>query len=166
MFWLNKVQLGVVQRTTFSEIYWEIRDFEAGFAADILYTKQIINDLTSRYKVNKIFHVGHSNGGVFNLQLAIHMPKVFSGIISHMGGLGFDMCYQLDFEKLTDDERNTPILLVTGEYDVHKPVCQQAQRLFINENFKQVDYIEFSNETHGYYNEHEIKMMEWIKNLL
>lgn len=151
----------------FGEIYWEIRDCESQFYVDIEYTKKIIDDMKSMYNIKSIFHIGHSNGGVFNLQLAIHMPNIFTGIISHQGGLGYDCMYNLDFEKLVDNNfKKTPILLISGEYDVHKSVCKQAQLLFKNEGFNIVDYIEFENEYHGYKISHEECMINWIKNLL
>jgi predicted esterase len=148
---------------TYGEIYWEIRDFTPEFTADIEYTKDLISNIKSIYNIDKIFHLGHSNGGVFNIQLAIYMPDVFTCIISHMGGIGYDMTYQLDFEKLVNN--NTPIHFITAEYDEHKEPCIIAKRLFDSYGFK-TSILEYPNLAHQYLVSNEIHIVDIIVQVL
>jgi predicted esterase len=150
----------------FGEIYWEIRDQDEQFTKDLNYTKNVIADIKTLYRINNIFHVGHSNGGVFNLQLAIHMPTVFTCLVSHNGGLGFDFQYYLDFVLISDVEYKVPILFITGEFDVHKLPCQQAKLLFENEGFDDIQYIEHPNTLHFYCKSHEDNMLTFINKCL
>jgi predicted esterase len=148
---------------TFGEIYWEIRDHLPEFVSDIEYTRNILSSIQTKYNINKIFSLGHSNGGVFNLQLAIHMPNIFTCIISHMGGIGFDVMYRLDFDRLPVDGRSTSIHLITGEYDEHRMPSIIAKRLFDGEGFPTAEVVEYPNTPHQYLVKNEYYIAEILQ---
>lgn len=74
---------------THGELYFEIRDITNGFENDLEYTKMLIQDIKKNYNIDndRIYFIGHSNGGVFGCLLTIHLPNTFKAI-SHMGGKG------------------------------------------------------------------------------
>jgi len=150
---------------SFGELYWEIRNTVLQFEEDLLYTKTIISEITSQYKINNIYFIGHSNGGVFALLLALYMPNVFTGIVSHMGGIGFDPFFYLDFNILKDTDNRTPLLFYTGENDIHKKPCEAARDIFLGENFTKVDIYVEKNIGHEYLASCEPYMLDWFKSI-
>jgi predicted esterase len=153
----------------FGEIYWEIRDFTPGFSEDLEYTKLLVEKLRNDHTdIEDIYFIGHSNGGVFALLMALYLPNAFKGIVSHQGGLGFDPLYYLPFEILDDlkeDEtpkQRVPILLYTGEFDIHREVCEQAALLFRNEGFHRVDLFIEEGATHHYDPSCEKYLYDWL----
>jgi len=152
---------------THGELYFEIRDNTTGFHEDIEYTQQILEDVKLNYHIDnkRVYFVGHSNGGVFGCLLTIYLPNTFRGIVSHMGGIGHDPHFYLDFPKLSNTDNKTPILFYTGEYDVHKFPCEVAYNIFKSEDFPIVDiYIE-PNLDHTYCYNCEPYILNWLNNL-
>ena len=47
---------------------------------DVLFVTQVINDIKTRYPINKIFAYGHSKGGIFAYSLACDRPDLFTAI--------------------------------------------------------------------------------------
>jgi hypothetical protein len=80
-----------------------------------------------------------------------------------MGGIGYDMTYQLDFEKLVNN--NTPIHFITAEYDEHKEPCIIAKRLFDSYGFK-TSILEYPNLAHQYLVSNEIHIVDIIVQVL
>lgn len=113
------------------------------------------------YTIRRIFSIGHSNGGVFNLQLAIYLPNTFAGIISHQGGIGYDPGYYLDFSRLKEEDNKTPILFYTGTDDIHREPCEWAANIFRDANFPVDIFIE-QGARHSYLSSAEEFMMSWL----
>lgn len=157
----------VYNNISHGELYFEIRDNTSGFHEDIKYTNDVIEDLKLNYDIDnkKIYFVGHSNGGVFGCLLSIYLPNTFKGIISHMGGIGYDPHFYLDFSKLNDTDNKTPILFYTGDQDIHNYPCKAAYNIFKSEDFPIVDIKVISNLDHTYCYNCEIYMLNWFKNL-
>lgn len=148
----------------YGEIYWEIRDSDPSFLCEIEYTEAIIQYMRANYRIRSIFTIGHSNGGVFNLQLAIHLPNVFSGIVSHQGGVGYDPGYYLDFSCMKEDDKKTPLLFYTGTDDIHREPCQWAASIFADANFP-VDLFIEEGAQHKYLSSAEDYMINWLINI-
>ena len=150
---------------SFGELYWEIRDTYPQFDEDLAYTENIISNIKSKYEINNIYFIGHSNGGVFALLLALYMPNTFTKIVSHMGGIGYDPAFYLDFSLLKNTDNKTPILFYTGENDIHQKPCEFAREIFLGENFPIVDiYIE-KNIGHEYLSTCEPYILDWLMDL-
>jgi predicted esterase len=147
---------------SFGELYWEIRDNNEQFEEDLLYTELIIDMMKRKCDINNIYFIGHSNGGVFALLLALYMPNTFTKIVSHMGGIGYDPYFYLNFNILKDTDRKTPILFYTGENDIHRKPCEAAYEIFTGENFAADIYIE-PNISHLYLNTCEAYILDWLK---
>jgi hypothetical protein len=86
-------------KIAFGEIYWKITGVQ-NKEIDIEYINQIVKYIDNNYKINKKIIMGHSNGGVFCLLMAIYLPNTFDAIISHQGGIGFDPLFCLDFDLI------------------------------------------------------------------
>ena len=140
----------------FGEIYWGLAGDQ--FEEDLLYTRALILDLQDQYNINNIYFIGHSNSGVFALLLALYLPNTFTKIVSHMGGIGYDPCLQLQFNQ---DARKTPILFYTGEYDLHKEACESAKTIFISQGFEVDLYIE-QGLGHEYHHTCESYILKWL----
>ena len=145
----------------YGEIYWGINLCQ-NMLDDVSYTKQIINSLEAKYpKINRKVMMGHSNGGVFALLIPIYLPNMFDTIISHQGGLGFDPLFRLDFELVNVNDNKPKILIYTGEFDVHKSVCEQAQQIFSNEGYD-AELICVPGLYHGRDKECEQYILQWL----
>ena len=149
---------------SFGEIFWDINDTHTQFTEDLLYTKALINDMQERYTINKIYFVGHSNGGVFALLLTLYMPNVFTGIVSHMGGIGYDPEFYLNFNLLQATDNKTPLLFYTGENDLHKMSYESAKKIFLSKGFPTEIFIE-KNIGHEYLPNCEPYILEWFESL-
>jgi poly(3-hydroxybutyrate) depolymerase len=152
---------------THGELYFEIRDCVPGFQDDIQYTIEVIKAAKSLYNIddNRIYFVGHSNGGVFGCLLPIYLPNIFKGIVSHMGGIGHDPHFYLDFSRLLPNNNKTPILFYTGEHDVHRFPCEAAHSLFLAEKFPIVDIHIEDGLDHTYSYNCEPYILNWFNNL-
>lgn len=148
----------------YGEIYWEIRDTDSQFLEDVSYTREIIQYMRDHYQIRRIFSIGHSNGGVFNIQLALHLPNIFTGIVSHQGGIGYDPRYYLDFSVMNEDDHKTPILFYTGTDDIHKEPCIWAADIFRDAGFSVEIFIE-KDLKHRYEATSEPFMINWLLNL-
>ena len=85
---------------------------------------------------------------MFGLLLPIHLPNIFTGIISHQGGLGYDPGFYLDFELLPGDAIRPDILFYTSDIDVHREACEGGYMLFKNIDFN-CHIVIAKNEVHG-----------------
>lgn len=148
---------------SFGEIYWEIREDKPQFVKDIEYTQNIIDNMLSKYKIDqeRIYFLGHSNGGVFAMLLALHLPNTFQKIVSHMGGIGFDPRFYLDFSKV-DGKRKTPVLFYTASHDIHLNPCKAGQQLLLGEGFPIVDLYVEDNIGHIYLDTCEKYILDWL----
>lgn len=143
---------------SYGELYWEVRNNTEQFDNDIKYTREIISREASG--LNRKYFVGHSNGGVFGCLVAIFLSDIFTGVISHMGGIGYDPHFYLDFSR---DHNKIPILFYTGEHDIHKFPSEAAQSIFLGEDYTIADiYIE-PNIGHEYCPSSELFILDWIK---
>jgi predicted esterase len=148
---------------SFGEIFWEIRHGYSQLDQDIFYTRAIIGDMKEQYKIRNIYFIGHSNGGIFGLLLALYTPNMFTAIVSHMGGIGFDPELYLNFKLLGVDDKKTPLLFYTGEADLHKDTCESARKIFISEGFPIVDiYVEYGIG-HKYLSTCEPYILNWLE---
>jgi predicted esterase len=170
---------------SFGEIFWEIRDLYEQFDEDLLYTRAIINDMKQKYQIKNVYFIGHSNGGVFALLLALYIPNMFTGIVSHMGGIGYDPGLYLNFRLLQNSDNKTPLLFYTGravsgftgysaepvsqretgEYDIHKKTCESAREIFLGENFPIVDIFIEKDIGHEYLPNCESYILNWFASL-
>jgi predicted esterase len=148
----------IYHHVTFGEIYWGIKESQ-NMKADIEYTKNVINHFKPQYT----YYIGHSNGGVFALLLAVYLPNTFNAIISHKGGLGYDTQFYVDFDRLKDDDRRTPILFFTSEHDIHRSVCEQAHTMFTNMDFPS-ELVVVPKDGHPYNSKYEKFMLQWCLN--
>lgn len=129
-----------------------------------MYTRALVGDMKEQYSINNVYFIGHSNGGVFALLLAIYTPNMFKGIISHMGGIGYDPDLYLNFNVMIDNDNKTPILFYTGENDLHKIPCEIALNIFQKEKFP-VDIIVEKDIGHEYLPNCEEHILEWIQSI-
>jgi len=150
---------------SFGEIFWEIRHAHSQLEEDLLYTRAIVGDMRDQYKIRNVYFIGHSNGGVFGLLLALYTPNIFTAIVSHMGGIGYDPGLHLNFKLLNVDDKRTPILLYTGEMDLHKEACESAKRIFLNEGFPVVDMFVENEIGHEYLPTCEPYILNWLESL-
>lgn len=85
---------------SFGELYFEIRDTCSGFIKDLNFMNDILRYSHERFpSIDDYYLIGHSNGGVFACLMAVYIGHKFKTIISHMGGIGFDPHFYLDFTK-------------------------------------------------------------------
>ena len=140
-------------------LYWEIRDNAPQFTNDLHYTEKILLDVS--HNNNRVYFIGHSNGGVFACLVAIYLSEIFTAIVSHMGGIGYDPHFYLDFK---DTKTKVPLLFYTGEHDIHKFPCQAARDIFITEDYPVVDILIERNIGHQYKYTCESFIMEWLCN--
>jgi predicted esterase len=150
---------------SFGEIFWEIRHAHPQLQEDIFYTRAIVGDMKEQYNIRNVYFIGHSNGGVFGLLLALYTPNLFTAIVSHMGGIGYDPGLYLNFKLLNIDDKRTPILLYTGEADLHKEACQSARKIFLNEKFPIVDIFIEEQIGHEYLPSCESYILGWLESL-
>lgn len=141
--------------TSFGDCYWEIRDLKEGFFNDLEYTERIISNESSK----KVNFIGHSNGGVFACLLAIYCDNKFSNIISHMGGIGWDDNFTLDFKNRKGGSPN--LLFYTGTEDVHLKPCVWANDIFQTEGYNSQIYIE-EGRKHSYHYSSEKIILDFI----
>jgi len=151
----------------FGELYWEIRNNSEQFRKDIQYLKDVIDHVKTLHSIDssKIFLMGHSNGGVFCLLVLLYLPGFFRAVCSHMGGIGWDPYFYLPFEIMDENSKKTPLLLVTGDKDVHKQPCQAAKNIFETEGWDKVDYFEQENTPHKYNHRVEDFIWEWFNSI-
>lgn len=143
---------------TFGEKYWEIRDYDEQFLKDINYIKEIADLYESQNK----YLIGHSNGGVFACLVPLFLPSIFKKVCSHMGGIGYDLAFYLNFEK--SNGIKTPMLFYSGENDVHLNPCIAAKNIFESEGFE-VKLIVIPGLKHFYVKEECKKIMHnWFIN--
>lgn len=148
-------------KIAYGEIYWGITGLQ-NRDDDIQYTKNILQYVETKYKINKKVMLGHSNGGVFSLLIPIYLPSVFDIIISHQGGIGFDPYFCLDFHLVDTEKRKEKILFYTGTLDIHKSVSEQANNIFKAEGYK-TDIIIIDKLDHNYKHECENIIKKWIE---
>lgn len=131
---------------SFGEKYFEVLDSRPKFHEDIQYVREAVDFVTSRLCIDprRRFLVGHSNGGVFALQVLLHLPRLFTAVCSHQGGIGMQASFYLDFdgfhERVKKEKRAieveeytpAPLLIFTGEKDIHLDNCKQARAIFEN----------------------------------
>jgi len=149
---------------TFGEIFWEIRHGHPQLTEDIMYTRALVGDMKDQYQINNVYFIGHSNGGVFALLLTLYVPNLFTAIVSHMGGLGFDPDLYLNFGLMRYDDIKPPILFYTGENDLHKVPCEMARDIFSQEGFR-VDFIVAKGVRHEYLQSCEQPILDWLESL-
>jgi predicted esterase len=150
---------------SFGEIFWEIRHAHSQLEEDLLYTRAIIADMKDQYKIRNLYFIGHSNGGVFGLLLALYIPNMFTGIVSHMGGIGYDPDLYLNFELLGTNDKKTPLLFYTGEKDLHREACEAAKRIFLSKGFSVVDMFIENEIGHEYLSTCEPYILNWFESL-
>ena len=150
----------IYNHITYGEIYWGIRSAQ-NMESDFEYTNNMISYFKSHYHAQNFYYIGHSNGGVFALLLSVFLPNSFTAIVSHKGGLGFDKLFYLDFDRLKESDRRTPILFFTSEHDIHRPVCEQAHELFTNMEFSS-ELIVAPHDGHVYNHVYEKDMLDWL----
>jgi predicted esterase len=150
---------------SFGELYWEIRDYEPQFKEDLAYTQTIITEMQTQYDINHIYFIGHSNGGVFAILLALYMPNTFRAVVSHMGGIGYDPAFYLNFDLLKETDQKVPILFYTGENDIHRKPCESAQNIFRGEDFSKVDIHIELDIGHEYLANCEDYILNWLKSI-
>jgi predicted esterase len=150
---------------SFGEIFWEIRHAHSQLEEDVFYTRAIIGDMKQQYNIRNVYFIGHSNGGVFGLLLALYTPNMFTAIVSHAAGIGYDPDLYLNFKMLKVDDKKTPLLFYTGEHDLHKEACESARTIFLSENFPVVDIFIENGMGHEYLSTCEAYILEWIKSL-
>lgn len=138
---------------SYGELYFEIRDEDPQFQIDLEYTKLLVELLNGK---KNIYFVGHSNGGIFGLLLALHTaPGTFMGIVSHMGGIGWDPHYYLNFSLIEkySTESLPKIFIYTGEFDEYRAPSEQARDIFMGYDFPQVDFYLEPDAYHEYHSE-------------
>lgn len=147
---------------SFGEIFWEIRHGHQQFTEDILYTRALVGDMKEQYNINNVYFIGHSNGGVFALLLALYTPNLFNKIVSHMGGIGYDPDVYFNFDILRNSDNKTKILLYTGENDLHKIACESAYNIFKQKEFPVDIFIE-KDIGHEYLPNCEEYILKWFE---
>ena len=108
---------------------------------------------------------------------------MFTGIVSHMGGIGYDPGLYLNFRLLqitpsgakaltpvgkpefglTDNK--TPLLFYTGEYDLHRKACESARKIFLSKEFPIVDIFIEKGIGHEYLPNCESYILNWFESL-
>jgi len=131
----------------YGDLYWGIRKSQ-NMEAEFEYTREAISSVRSSYNINHIFFIGHSNGGVFSLLLPIYMPEIFTAIVSHQGGLGYDAGFYIDFEAIPSSLPKPSILFYTSNVDVHHEACIGGYNLFKNMDFE-CELVVANEEPHG-----------------
>jgi predicted peptidase len=146
---------------SYGELYFEIRDEVSQFKIDLEYTKILINYLGNR----NIYFMGHSNGGIFGLLVMLHLhPSTFKGVVCHMGGIGHDPHYYLDFKYFEEfNPQSYPkILFYTGTHDEYRVPTLQAMDIFKAYDFETSLYIEEGIGHEYNHNVVENVVLEWI----
>jgi poly(3-hydroxybutyrate) depolymerase len=144
----------------FGEIYWGIKNSEDA-QADIDYVAALVADVRSRVAIRHVHAIGHSNGGVFVLLLALAHPSLFATVVSHQGGLGWDPECVFDFDSLEEGERKPRMLFYTGEHDEYRLPCQNGHAIFVDEGFDSTLFVEPGLE-HGYDFSCEPYILDWM----
>jgi len=147
---------------SFGEIFWEIRHAHPQLEEDIFYTRAIVGDMKEQYNIKNVYFIGHSNGGVFGLMLALYTPNLFTAIVSHMGGIGYDPGLYLNFKLLELSDQKTPLLFYTGEADLHKEACESATKIFLNKGFSVTMFVE-DKIGHEYLPSCEPYLLDWFR---
>lgn len=150
---------------SFGEIFWEIRHAHPQLDEDLFYTRAVVGDMKEQYNIRNVYFIGHSNGGVFGLLLALYTPNMFTAIVSHMGGIGYDPGLYLNFKLLGVNDRKTPLLFYTGENDLHRVACESARKIFLSEGFPIVDMFVEDEIGHEYLSTCESYILDWFESL-
>ena len=165
----GKIQTPVIDPhygyASFGEIFWEIRHAHLQLDEDLFYTRAVVGDMKEQYNIRNVYFIGHSNGGVFGLLLALYTPNMFAAIVSHMGGLGYDFDLYLDFGLLEADDRRTPLLFYSGENDLHRAACESARKIFLSEGYPIVDMFVEDGVGHEYLSTCEAYILNWFESL-
>jgi len=151
-------------KVAYGEIYWGITGVQ-NMKCDIEYTRQLVEIMNTKYKINKKVIIGHSNGGVFSLLIPIYLPNLFDFVISHQGGMGFDPLFGLDFELVNINDNKPKILFYTGSLDMHKNVCEIAHNVFVAEKYDS-EIIIIDGLNHNYKKECETIINSWLKKFI
>lgn len=146
---------------SFGKLYFEIRDIAPGFIKDLGFIDDIFDYTLKRFNIEDYYLMGHSNGGVFACLMAVYLGHKFKGIISHMGGIGFDPHFYLDFTKCTNIK--PLIIFVTAEDDIHYKPTINAKDIFDNEGFI-TKLMVFKDGGHNYYPSRENIILELLNN--
>jgi len=79
---------------------------------------QLVTDLSEKLELDRIFVVGHSQGGFLAYYLYLHYPETFAGVAPMSCGLTVQ-CEPDAFEDedLLADQRATPLVMVHGTRD-------------------------------------------------
>lgn len=144
---------------SFGKLYFEIRDTTPGFKKDLQFMNDILDYAENKFCVENYYLMGHSNGGVFACLMAVHLGHRFKGIISHMGGIGYDPHFYLDFSK---SENKKPLMIfVTSKDDVHYKPTISAKDIFDDEGFS-TKLIVFEDGGHNYYSTREDEILKHL----
>lgn len=119
--------------------------------------------MKEQYNIQNSYFIGHNNGGVFALLLALYTPNLFTGIVSHEGGVGYDPGLYLNFKLLQNNDKRTPLLFYTGESDLHKEACETARKIFLSEKFPVVDIFIEPELGHEYRPACEPYILRWFE---
>lgn len=86
---------------------------------------------------------------------------LFETITSHMGGIGYDTSFSVDFEDIIYPLPR--VLFYTGENDIHKIPCQQARNILISNDFPHVNYYKQPLVRHKYEADNaEPYILKWL----
>ena len=99
---------------------------------------EAIEEIRAQLKITKIFVAGHSQGGYLTYSCLMNYPDLFAGAMPISAGLIFQ-CEPTAYtdEKIRDEQRHRPIVILHGDADPLVPVsmAKAAHDSFLNDGF-------------------------------
>jgi dienelactone hydrolase len=121
---------------------------------DLDYVNRVLDEVVQRYHADpsRIFAVGHSNGGLFMSDVALHCKR-FKAVCNHMGGLQAAIEGE---QRLIDrldvrNDRFVPFLIVSSSAEDNYAPCIRAKKEFEQRGWPVVLYLLPYTFRHGYY---------------
>jgi hypothetical protein len=85
--------------------------------------------MKEQYKIRNVYFIGHNNGRIFGLLLALYTPDIFTTIVTHTCSIGFDTELYLNYLVLTKN------FFYTEKEDLYKETRESARKIFLREGF-------------------------------
>jgi hypothetical protein len=92
---------------------------------DIFISELLQGDMKEQYKIRNVYFIGHNNGRIFGLMLALYTPNILTTIATHIFGIGFDRELHLNYLVLT----KKLLLFYTEKEDLYKETCESAKNI-------------------------------------
>jgi predicted esterase len=113
---------------------------------------EVIDELSKRHKLQRVFLGGHSQGGYLAFIMYMHFPEMFAGVFPMSSGVVMQAePSAFDRPELRDAQRNTPLAIVHGRKDPNVDItnAEYGRSRFLASRFPMVRLFD-PDLKHGY----------------